>query len=160
MLVSFEGLSKSGKTTIYNRIVERNPSFVEIVGPRMPDVGMRDWDEYQKWEHAIKKPIYDANPETTFIANRAFSEAVYATDEATRQWMLRMYGAYDDAFIVFVHANREMLKERGSHDAAQYKTLVKRYNQLAGQMDHVMISTTDQTVQESVQEVEEALDEL
>lgn len=159
-LISFEGPSKSGKTTIYNEVIKHRPEYVEIKGPRLTDIGLRDWMEYVKWEHAIKKPIFDANPDAVFIANRAFSEAVYATNPDVRQAMLRVYGAYDDAFIVYVRASKDELLERGTHDAWRLDDVLRRYDVLLSSMDHVAVDTTDQSIGEAYDEVLEAIDSM
>lgn len=153
-LISFEGPSKSGKTTIYNRVVENHPEFIEIVGPRLTAVGLQEWNSYVRWEHAIKKPIFDANPETTFICNRAFSEAIYATNENIRDGMKRLYGAYDDAAIVYVTADGDTLLDRGTHDAWRLLEILERYDELLSMFEHVEINTTNYTIDEAVDAVE------
>lgn len=153
-LISFEGPSKSGKTTIYDRVVENHPEFVEIKGPRLSDVGLPEWSSYVRWEHAIKKPIFDANPETTFIANRAFSEAVYATNSQVRSGMKRLYGAYDDALIVYVTADPEDLIDRGTHDAWRLEEIIDRYNELLSSFEHFEINTSEFTIDEAADAVE------
>lgn len=157
MLVSFEGLSKTGKTTVFKEIKQRHPEWVELVGPRMTDVGVNNWSEYQNWEHAIKKRILDANPQTMFIANRFFSEAAYTHLADQRNMLMRMYGAYDDACMIYFYATKDELRERESHDMWRCDEIIENYMSLAQCIPTYEVNTSSMDRKTSVERVEEYL---
>jgi hypothetical protein len=132
MLFAFEGPSCMGKTTVMNRLKDRNPEWVIVNGPNQADVGIGDmWMQSWQQEHRHKLPIYRDNPDTVFLANRPFSEAVYAYDEETRYECLRVAAVYEDAAqIMYFDAPDDVLEERGMTDPIPLSDVRSRYRKL------------------------------
>lgn len=156
---SFEGPSRSGKTTVMDQVVERLKTAGEFPVARveadsLPSRGIgEDWVKSVQEEHEHRKPIYDENPHIAFLCNRQFSEAAYAYDEHIRHDIVRLAQSYKDGHIVMVTASEEELKERGSKDEWRLLDVIYRYELLTEALPTKFVDTTEMTEDQAVEEV-------
>jgi len=142
-LVILEGLSASGKSTVRDALFDEHPEWVKMKGENLMRKGFGDdWREYQRRYHESLHRLYELNPENVIVADRAFSEAVYNSDEQTRSEIRRLLACYGNAYIVYFHTTEDELKERGSRDMWRYDELMSRYEKLLGMFPSKRVDTT------------------
>lgn len=139
MLFSFEGPSRAGKTTTMELLRERRPDWIEVVGPSLPERESTDFCEAWRQEMLLRKPIFEANPENVFIANRQFSEIAYAHNDNVRAYVKRTLAMWEDVHIIYLTASDEELTERNSPDEAELAS--ERYQPILDAFPNVTINT-------------------
>lgn len=169
-LVVLEGPSRSGKSTVRDALIERNPRWVLMKGENLMRKGFGDdWNDYQRRYHEALHRLYELNPENVIVADRAFTDAAYNSDPQIRDEMKRLYACYGDVYILFfapfgndieaedsewytaLDVAEEILEERGSRDMPKYNDVMRRYRNLLKMFPHEIIDT------ESLSETDAAL---
>ena len=170
-LIVLEGLSASGKSTIRDELLRRNPEWIKWKGENLMRKGPGDnWKEYQRRYHEALHRLYELNPENIIVADRAFSDFAYNSDPQFRQEMGRLYACYgnvhilyftpcpwdDDTFFEADDKIREILQQRGSRDLPNAGHIRGRYKKLLQMFDHTMIDTGVEKLQ-SIKQAENAI---
>lgn len=162
-LFVFEGLSRSGKSTVCEALLERNPEWVFWRGENLMRKGPDDhWKNYQRRYHEGLHRLYELNPKNIIISDRAFSDTVYNPDPKFRTDMRRLVACYGDVYIVYFYPGhwgpssghqldgKDILSERGTRDAPRLDELMERYNDLLSMFPNFHVNTDEFDVEESV----------
>ena len=158
VILIFEGLSGSGKSSTADRLLERHPEWVDMRGSPPTEIGSQNWDEYQDYSMRIRSVMYRKNPRTFFLAERQLSDAVYHHDEDRRMWVKRQAQALPDPkHLFYFTASDSTLSERGSKDMWRSDTLRARYEDLLSLLPYTKINTDDRSIDDGMQIV---IDEL
>lgn len=131
MIVGIEGLSKSGKTTLINKLVKRNPEWIRFRGAGAVNVGMgTNWHEYNFWMHNIIENLDRLNDyEKIILWDRFITDCVYSEDENYQSELFRVIKSHKSKCIIFVDIPQDTLIERGTKegDEGELKTHQERY---------------------------------
>lgn len=177
-LIVLEGLSASGKSTVRDALIERNPEWVMWKGENLMRKGMGDyWIDYQRRYHEALHRLYELNPDNVIIADRAFTDCVYNSDPQMRKEMRRLAACYGNAHILYFYPGKydtdevegranhaldgvDVLRQRGSRDMYKVQELMERYNKLLQMFDHSVINTAKRDVPESVAMCEKLIENI
>lgn len=151
-LFSFEGPSRGGKTTTMDILLDRRPTWVEVTGPSLPERTSDDFCEAWRQEMTLRKPIFEANPQNVFLANRQFSEIAYTHSEEVKQYVKRTLAMWDDVHIIYLTANNDVLQDRHSPDLAEIE---EDYRPMLEAFPSKIINTDTQDPIDAANEVEE-----
>lgn len=155
---SFEGPSRAGKTTTMNILREEHPDWIEVVGPSLPERTASNFCEAWRQEMLLRKPIFEANPENVFIANRQFSELAYAHKSEVRDYVKRTLAMWEDVHIIYLTADDEALSERNSPDSAE--EAANEYQPVLDAFPNVTINTDKNNPEEVARRVEDYVSEV
>lgn len=159
-LFVLEGLSASGKSTARDEVLDRHPQWIKWKGENLMRKGPGEhWKEYQRRYHEALHRLYELNPENIIIADRAFSDYAYNSNDEFRKEMKRLFACYGNVHILYFtpqpwdiddsesfidawHGIRPVLEERGSRDISDATMYRQRYKNLLTDFDHTMIDTS------------------
>lgn len=164
-LIVFEGASRSGKSTIRDKLIERNPEWVMWKGENLMRKGVGDsWIDYRERYHEALHRLYELNPENIIVADRGFTDCAYNSNIETREEFRRLAACYGDAKILYfypgylddvdgtvkpVHKEdgKRVLRERGTRDSPKLSTVLNEYEKLLSMFDytHINTDTLDET---------------
>lgn len=166
-LFVFEGISRSGKSTIRDAIKKRNPEWIIFKGENLMRKGVtNNWVEYRERYHEFLHRLYELNPDNVIIADRGFSDIVYNFDPRVRHDMKRLAACYGDAHIIYFYPGDfnvddghldngiPILRRRGTRDTWQLGALCYRYEELLEMFPYRHINTFEYDEEESMQLVE------
>lgn len=154
---SFEGPSRSGKTTTMDILRERHPEWIEVVGPSLPERTATDFKEAWRQEMVLRKPIFEANPDNVFVANRQFSEIAYGED-GVQSYVKRTLAMWEDVHIIYLTANSKALAERNSPDDADWAA--EEYRPILDAFPNMTVNTDKHEPEEVANRVEDYVDEV
>jgi thymidylate kinase len=155
---SFEGPSRAGKTTTMDLLREEHPEWIEVVGPSLPERTASNFCEAWRQEMQLRKPIFEANPENVFIANRQFSELAYTHKQEVRDYVKRTLAMWEDVHIIYLTASEDDLDERNSPDTAE--TASNEYQPVLDAFPYVTIHTGKNSPEEVARRVEQYVSEV
>lgn len=182
-LIVLEGPSASGKSTVRDLLIDHNPEWVLWKGENLMRKGHGDaWNDYQRRYHEALHRLYELNPENVIVADRAFTDAVYNSDEQMREEMKRLIACYGDVYVLFFapvtdeYAHDELnaqnltkwtdaqkhvervLKERGSRDIPKLTEIWHRYRDVLQMFPHHIVNTYNQDEFASADEANEYIE--
>lgn len=144
MILTFEGYSKAGKTTLlthlYNRLQD-HPSYnvVRIKGHgHINTIGEEAWTRYNHYYHKFLEQLDSMNDNTVILADRAITEWIQ-TQNTT---LLRRLQCHSDLHVAFVIADEEDLQHRGNTRGG-YDEKMKRYNKAYKQFSGLQLNTSE-----------------
>lgn len=143
MIVSFEGLSFSGKSTALNYAADKikgfdNTNAFVMKGPgQINHPGKQQWKDYNHYMHAVLKRIEGLNDDVIILGDRLFTEAVVTEDEE----LYRRYKCYEQKHVLYFEADHDVLKERGSLTEDMLEMENNYRNYLLNWIDHTKIDT-------------------
>lgn len=170
-LFILEGPSASGKSTVRDELIEKNPTWIRWKGENIMRKGPGEhWIEYQRRYHEALHRLYELNPENIIIADRAFTDCVYNSDAQMREEMRRLAACYGNAHILYFYPGKfdaskfdkghgadgqDVLMDRGTRDAYKLNDILERYTKLLSMFDHHHINTDVLDVEDAVDEAEQ-----
>lgn len=176
-LIVLEGPSKSGKSTVRDKILEEKPQYVMMKGENLMRKGMGDhWNEYQRRYHEMLHRLYELNPENVIVADRAFSDIAYNTDEQIRKEMQRVFACYGDVHILYFypgtveekddgrvdHSNDGVgvLRERDTRDHPKLHNVLHGYEDLLEMLPYTHVNTEEESVQSATVQAIDTIQEV
>jgi len=183
-LIVLEGASRSGKSTIRDRLVERHPKWVTWKGTNLMREGIGEsWIDYRERYHEALHRLYELNPENVILADRGFTDCVYNSDEQIREEFRRLAACYGDAYVLYffpgdlrwsqrfdetdspkrhahlVHESegRDVLFERGTRDQPKLNRVLTEYEELLSMFPYQHIDTDELDVETATNVAEQAI---
>jgi hypothetical protein len=184
-LIVLEGASRSGKSTIRDRLVERRPKWVTWKGTNLMREGIGEsWIDYRERYHEALHRLYELNPENVILADRGFTDCVYNSDEQIREEFRRLAACYGDAYVLYffpgdlrwsnqrfdetdsserhahlVHESegRDVLFERGTRDQPKLNRVLNEYEELLSMFPYQHIDTDELDVETATNVAEQAI---
>ena len=116
MIFFIEGISKSGKTTLINRYLEKYPETILFKGDGQVRMGIDDqWVTYNWYMHNIIERLDQMNHYTkTILWDRGLSEAVIGDEK----WA-RLSSAHVSKALVYINMPKRILLDRRSSAGPQ-----------------------------------------
>lgn len=172
-LVILEGASRSGKSTIRDKLVQKNPEIVMWKGENLMRKGVGDdWVDYRERYHEALHRLYELNPQNIIMADRGFTDCVYNSSEQMRQEFRRLAACYGDPKILYFYPGnvrdgsphavtddvddselhrvishdtegKEVLAERGTRDRPRLHEILNGYEDLLKMFDYEHINTDE-----------------
>ena len=136
MLLFVEGLSKSGKSLLIKRYLEKHPG-ITFKGAGQIIVGIDErWKDYNYWMHNIMERLdFLNNYKMPILWDRGISEAVYAD----RKWS-RLSKVHHKKAVIFIDVPFETLKERGSLESnEEFSKNLSHYREVISSFDVINI---------------------
>jgi len=152
-LFVLEGASRSGKSTVRDRLLDQHPEWVVWKGTNLMREGVgQSWVDYRERYHEALHRLYELNPENIIIADRGFTDCVYNSDAQMRQEFRRLASCYGDVYIVYFYPGvydqnghdddgRSVLRNRDTRDASKLDAILQRYTDLLSMFEHTHINT-------------------
>lgn len=140
MLVSFEGVSKSGKSTVLDEVRELKPEWLIYKGASLIEVD--DWDAHVHVALRHFNELAKQNPENVIIVDRLFSDAVMEPDPRQSHNMRRKLMCMS-AHVVYIGASEDELLTRGTRDAWHLGSVLRRYEQVLDILPSARFDTTE-----------------
>lgn len=174
-LIVLEGASRSGKSTIRDKLTERHSDWVMWKGENLMRKGVDDsWIDYRERYHEALHRLYELNPQNVILADRGFTDCAYNSDEQMRKEFRRLAACYGDAYVLYfypgylhntddtvkpVHqeSGKETLYERDTRDAPKLTRVLSEYESLLSMFPYKHINTDRLDVYETTDAAEEQI---
>ena len=151
-LFVLEGASRSGKSTVRDRLLDWHPEWVVWKGENLMRRGVgQSWVDYRERYHEALHRLYELNPENVIVADRGFTDCVYNSDSQMREEFRRLASCYGDAYIIYFYpggydekhdtAGESVLRARNTRDASKLGGILRRYTKLLSMFEYTHINT-------------------
>jgi thymidylate kinase len=150
MIINFEGLSRTGKTTMMNMFRKKYPNWIYWSGLRRTEVV--EWGKGIAEEHKVIERLCELNPTIPIIADRFCSEYVY--NESTTLDLVHLFRNHRHMFTIYLELDEAQLHDRKTFDAFNINTFRTRYNDLLKRIPHERINTSHKSKEEVFTEIE------
>lgn len=168
MIVFVEGLSKSGKTTLCNKLLKKNSDYIYFKGAGQINIGYgEDWLKYNFEMHRVIERLDELNNFNKIILwDRGLSECIYSHDEMAKKNIFRISKSHKNKMVLYVNVpEHKFLKERYSKEGKEDVPHIQRYGTLLDSFYTKEITTdkdenhfiTDNKVDEAIEYINHGL---
>lgn len=158
MIVFIEGLSRSGKTLLIDKYIEKYPDSVRFKGAGQIVIGYgQRWDEYNYWMHNIVERMDELNNYSKVILwDRGLTESVYGNSQVERYAKCHIH-----KMAAFIDIPFKTLITRGTKEGVEIEHHYQKYEKTLSKFDTVHLFSehekqyiTDQMIETLHEEIQ------
>jgi len=143
MIFFIEGLSKSGKTFLVDKLCTRNPKYIRFKGSGAVNVGMTEkWHDYNFHMHNIIERLDSINNYKKIILwDRGLTDSVYSENDDYRSEILRVSKSHAKKSLIYINFkdfseyDENILSTRNSKEGGDAEVHFDKYSKVKESFD-------------------------